>query len=256
MNRLSSVGDSSSTLLPPAHHLGSPVGPSAVAAPDFRRRRFARSLAEPYSLFGPVHYEGRYAYPLLVWFHDEGSSEAELPRLMPYVSVRNYVAGAVRGTASSGSGSQRFGWDRSAAGVSEAIDRTRQCMDAATSEYNIHERRVFLAGYGAGGTAALQVALSAPEWFAGAISIGGPAPRGNAPLRQINRARKLPLMLSYCRDGAEYPPSRVGEDLRLFHAAGFPLAVFQYPGEHDLTTIMLQDMDRWIMDRVCGGSAS
>ena len=28
--------------------------------------------------------------------------------------------------------------------------------------------------------------------------------------------------------------SRVGEDLRLFHAAGFPLAVFQYPGEHDL----------------------
>jgi phospholipase/carboxylesterase len=47
----------------------------------------------------------------------------------------------------------------------------------------------------------------------------------------------------------------VADDLRLLHSAGFSLSLRQYPGEHDLTTVMLSDLDHWLMERVCPSPA-
>jgi phospholipase/carboxylesterase len=102
---------------------------------------------------------------------------------------------------------------------------------------------------------ALRLALQHPEWFAGAVSLGGPMPMGHAPLGRVKAARGLPLMLASCRESDEYPATRVADDLRLLHSAGFSLALRQYPGEHELTTVMLSDMDRWLMERVCPSTA-
>ena len=38
----------------------------------------------------PEHYEPGYAYPLVLWFHGDGSSEAEISSVMPNISDRNY----------------------------------------------------------------------------------------------------------------------------------------------------------------------
>jgi hypothetical protein len=40
--------------------------------------------------------------------------------------------------------------------------------------------------------------------------------------------------------------------LRLLHSAGCTVALRQYPGCDEVTTDMLADMDRWLMDLVCG----
>ena len=50
-----------------------------------------------YALFAPLHYESGYAYPLIVWLHGRGNDERQLLRIMPQVSMRNYVAVAPRG---------------------------------------------------------------------------------------------------------------------------------------------------------------
>ncbi|MBA3480446.1 MAG: hypothetical protein H0T51_01395 [Pirellulales bacterium] len=223
--------------------------------PGVTSRRRDRSEAPPFSLFAPLHYERRYAYPLLVWLHGDGGSERELRQLMPHVSVRNYVAAAVRGTDPLTGTNRSFTWDQSPASIGEAAERVRQCIDAAQQRFNVHAQRVFIAGNGCGGTMALRLALKHPEWFTGAVSLGGPMPMGHAPLGRMKAARGLPLMLASCRESEEYPAARVADDLRLLHSAGFSLALRQYPGEHELTTVMLSDMDRWLMERVCPSAA-
>src|SRR5580658_5486284 len=50
-----------------------------------------------HSTFAPMHYEPGYSYPLLVWLHGAGCDERQLLRIMPLVSMRNYVAVAPRG---------------------------------------------------------------------------------------------------------------------------------------------------------------
>ena len=44
-----------------------------------------------------MHYAPGYAYPLIVWLHGSGSDERQLQRIMPLVSMQNYVAVAPRG---------------------------------------------------------------------------------------------------------------------------------------------------------------
>lgn len=207
------------------------------------------------SVFTPLHYEQGYAYPLLVWLHGDGGSERELRRVMPHVSVRNYVAVAARGAADGDADASGYSWRDSAAGAADAADDVRRSIDLAMGRYHVHQDRVFIAGYQGGGTMALRLAMSYPEWFAGAISLGGPMPSGDAPLRRVNEARHLPLMLACCRECRQYAPRRVADDLRLLHSAGFSLALRQYPGETGLTTAMLSDMDRWMMGLICPESS-
>ena len=40
----------------------------------------------------PLHYERNYAYPLVVWLHGPGDNERQLQRIMPLVSMRNFVS--------------------------------------------------------------------------------------------------------------------------------------------------------------------
>ncbi|MEM9658282.1 MAG: PHB depolymerase family esterase [Planctomycetota bacterium] len=207
------------------------------------------------SIFTPLHYEQGYAYPLLVWLHGDGGSERELRRVMPHVSVRNYVAIAARGADSNVADETSFYWQDSATGSGDAADEVRRCIDLAASRYHLHAERIFIAGYQSGGTMALRLALRYPDWFAGAASIGGAMPRGDSPLRRVNHARRLPLLLTCCRECRQYPPQRVADDLRLLHSAGFSLALRQYPGDSGLTTAMLGDLDRWLMGLICPESS-
>ncbi len=52
----------------------------------------------PCAFFAPQHYESNYAYPLFIWLHGSGDDENHLKRVMPLVSMRNYVGASLRGT--------------------------------------------------------------------------------------------------------------------------------------------------------------
>ena len=73
---------------------GPPV--ACVESGQFSSSQDADSSAQ--SWFAPLHYEANYAYPLLIWLHGGGDSERQLRRIMPHISLRNYVAVALRGT--------------------------------------------------------------------------------------------------------------------------------------------------------------
>ena len=64
--------------------------------------------------------------------------------------------------------------------------------------------------------------------------------------------RKLPLFIAQGRDAERYSIERSCDELRLFHSAGMSVTVRQYPCGDELTTNMLSDMDRWMMEIVTG----
>jgi phospholipase/carboxylesterase len=215
------------------------------------------------ALFAPMHYEPNYAYPLLVWLHGSGDDESQLKRIMPLVSMRNYVAVAPRGLrrddrqGRDDGQAERAGydWSQAVSDWSMAEQRTFDAIEVAQARFHVSTRRVFLAGYDCGGTMAFRLAMDHPERFAGVLSLCGPFPSTQMPLRRLSDARRLPLFLACGRDSRSYPTVEVCHHLRLFHSAGMNVSLRQYPCGHEIVPAMLADMDRWMMEQIATGSS-
>ncbi len=218
---------------------------SASFAPAVRSRCEQR-------FFVPHHYEPGYAYPLLVWLHGPDDDERQLDRIMPYVSLRNYVAVGPRGCCSPEPDRAGFRWQQSEDAIARAQQRVFDTIEMACRRYHIAEDRIFLAGYQCGGTMALRIGLGSPNTFAGVLSIGGRFPRRMAPLTHLHAIQYLPIFLAQGRQSSLYPPQVICEDLRLFHAARLQVMLRQYPCGDELTTQMLSDMNAWIMEQING----
>jgi len=199
--------------------------------------------------FAPIHYEPNYAYPLIVWLHGDGTNERQLLRLMPQISLRNYVGVAPRGPAAM-PGTAAFSWSACTQQLSDAEPRVFDAVEAVERRYHIARRRVFLAGADAGGTVALRMALAYPDRFAGALSFGGSFPSGGTPLSRLAAARRLPLFIAYDGDAADFAQANVDDQIRLFYTAGMQVMLRQYPPASHLGRQMLSDADRWMMDLV------
>ncbi|HUY35610.1 MAG TPA: PHB depolymerase family esterase [Pirellulales bacterium] len=206
------------------------------------------------ALFAPLHYEPNYSYPLLVWLHGPGDDENQLKRIMPLVSLRNYVAVSVRGPSQvhRAGGKPGYTWTRHRARVALADERVFDAIEMVQARFSVSSSRVFLAGFDCGGTMAFRLAMDHPRHFAGVLSLCGEFPAGRTPLRRLAEARRLPIFLTSGRDSRRYPPKAVCDHLRLFHSAGMQVALRQYPCGHEIAPAMLADMDRWIMEQLAG----
>jgi len=171
---------------------------------------------------------------------------------MRHLSTQNFVAVAPRGTRESHYDAGIYDWPQSTGSVGDADDAVTDAIDFMIDRFSIHKQRIFLVGHGDGGSMAMRLAMQRPEQFAGVASLNGGLPQGGRPLRSIKRLRSLPFLLASSREYAYYPEPQVCQDLRLLHSAGCSVSLRQYPGEDDLTTNMLADVNSWTMERVCG----
>ena len=206
-----------------------------------------------HALFAPMHYTPGYAYPLIVWLHGCGGDERQLQRVMPSVSMQNYVAVAPRGLPmpdEGETGQPCNGWLQTEEHIQQAEQRVFEVIDLAGRKFHIARKRVFLAGFDAGGTMALRIAMSHPDRFAGVLSLCGAFPAGRTPFCNLVAARRLAIFLATGRGSLQYPAAQVCEDLRLLHTAGLSITLRQYPCGHELMPQMLADVDRWIIEQI------
>lgn len=235
----------------PDHEPNRPARP-----PEFRIESglfTPRSAETSWALFAPQHYERNYAYPLIVWLHGAGDDEGQLLRVMPAISMRNYVAVAPRGVLLRNEGGDCWGWSDAPELWDEAEQRVFDAVEAARHKYHVHPGRVFAVGTGCGGTAALRIAAAWPDRFAGAASIGGPLPDAQyAPLNRWGHVRRLPVLLSVGSQSQSYPTARACDDLRLLRTAGVTSITLReyHPCETPLIPQALRDVDRWVMEHV------
>jgi phospholipase/carboxylesterase len=208
----------------------------------------AGEIESCHCLFTPKHYERNYAYPLIVWLHGPDDDERQVTRVLPHISDRNYVAVGPRGTVAGAVAG--YSWSQDVDEIERAENRVTAAIAAARRWLNISPRRIFLAGFGAGGTMAFRLALAQPQRFAGVLSIAGAFPSTSRPLARYHAARRLQVFLAAGREGRDYSEAHVCRDLRLFHAAAMSVSLRLYPCGDEVTTNMLSDMDRWIMEQV------
>ena len=201
------------------------------------------------SLFIPEHYEPRYAYPLIVWLNAHAAGEPELSKIMPLVSTRNSFGLAVTAPP--------LGDDLPGDGRCDAEQLSTLAGELAAAvrligrSYNVHTERVYLAGFESGGTAALQLVLHRPEWFAGAALLAGRLPAVGDLRGRIDRVRgKRVLMTVGVRDTVCAPKS-VLQSARLLHTAGADVSLKVCDAGHEVTPKMLSHLNGWLMDGVC-----
>jgi phospholipase/carboxylesterase len=206
-----------------------------------------------HALFAPMHYAPGYAYPLIVWLHGVGSDERQLQRIMPLVSMQNHIAVAPRGLSmpeKTESGQERYGWLQTDDHIQRAEQLVFDAVELASRKFHVAPHRVFLAGFDAGGTMAIRIAMNHPSRFAGMLSLCGAFPTGRTPFCNLVAARRLGVFLATGRGSLEYPATQVCDDLRLLHTAGLSITLRQYPCGHELMPQMLSDVDRWIIEQI------
>jgi pimeloyl-ACP methyl ester carboxylesterase len=213
-------------------------------SPRASRRNHANAAASRHSrhvvsdwtagmpVFVPQGYEAGYDYPLLVWLTDPTAIGFDLGRVMARLSLRNFVA-------------------VQAAGGSTAVWRA---IDRVGDRLSIHPRRIWLVGQAAGGTEAFRVACRHPDSFAGVVSLGGPFPLDEAIFSRIDAIRRMPMLQCCSSVAAAAGAAQIDRTLRLFHAAGAMLAMRIYPGAENCSRAMLGDVNRWLMEEICGSS--
>lgn len=181
-------------------------------------------------VFVPHGYEPAYDYPLLVWISDPLGDRVDLARVMPRLSLRNFVAVEASGGAAAA-------W---------------QAVDRVAARLSIHPRRIWLVGAKAAGTEAFRIACRHPESFAGVVSLGGSFPLDESLFARVDAIRRLPMLHCCTASAVAADADHTDRTLRLFHAAGAMLAMRIYPGTNPLARGVLADVNRWLMEETCG----
>jgi len=206
----------------------------------------------PHGLFVPENYEPNYAYPLVVWLHETGHCERNIVEVLPWISMRNYVGLALRGTqALANESSDTYGWSKSDRDRLAFQDELHASVRHLRRDYHIHSERIFLAGAGDGATMAWDLFLSRPEWFAGVAVFGGSFPWRSRPLRRFRAlSGKRVFLAADVENSADVlQAERVG---RLLHSAGLEVSARSHRPGRRLSRAMLRHLDFWIMEAIGG----
>ena len=209
----------------------------------------------PIRTFLPTGYEPKYAYPLIVFFHEQGSSEERILQLAPQVSRRNFICISLRGPEVIGltrEGQPRYGWGAETEHLDTLHEYLLRAVEQTRRTYHVHSERVFLAGVGEGATLAYRIGLSMPEKFAGVVALNGsvPRPQPDAPTFRYPEVRGLKVFMAHGRECQKTPFETARSDFRLLYSAGIEPRLVGYDSADPLHPGMLRDLNRWVVDHV------
>lgn len=230
--------------------------PNATFPVSSRRRlnETSMDLGFPHRLFVPEKYEAGYDYPLVVWLHSDASSEWELDNVMMSLSHRNYIAIAPRANQPSPHNGRRFRWGTSPSDCAKAEDLVWDCVQAATDSLSVQTHKIFLAGFGAGGTMAQWIGLKYAKQIAGVISISGSFPTATQVLSNWKHARHLPVLFAQRLGSTLCSEEELLRAVSISHQSGLRYKFCQMRAEteefesaNDLDSEMLNVANRFMM---------
>ena len=204
----------------------------------------------PNAISVPQYYEPKYAYPLIVWLQPAGCRAPDLKKIMPVLSERNYLGTVSRLAFSIGNPLQACNLGERLPGASPvpynwAQDIRRDVLHVRRN-FHVHSERIYLAGIGAGASAAIQMLLEKPEWFAGAIALDPDLELAQVSVRKVQELGDKRLFTT-----SVMPNHELTNLERLCFGAGVEVTHKNYPTELSLHRRVLLDVDRWLMSEIC-----
>ena len=205
-------------------------------------------------LFVPENYEAGYDYPLIVWLHSDASCELELDNVMAALSTRNYIAIAPRANVKCRGNGLRFRWGNSATDCAAAEDLVWDCVQAAADGLSVNTDKVFLAGFGSGGTMAQWIGLKYARQIAGVVSLSGCYPSAPRSLSNWKQARDLSVLFGQRQGSTLCSEDELMRAVRISHQSGLGYRFWQLRSEDDsvaeaneLDSTMLDAANRFMM---------
>ncbi|MCU0716134.1 MAG: PHB depolymerase family esterase [Pirellula sp.] len=212
-----------------------------------------------HQVYLPQSFTPTYDYPLVIWLHSDDSSEMELTPVMETLSEQNYIGIAPRANIRSQSQRRVFRWGDTRADYAYAEDVVWECINASLETLPVHPGRIFLAGFGRGGTLAQWIGLQYAERIAGVVSLSGPAPTIGGALSHWKNARDLPLLFAQRQGSSLCSDQCLNNAMRLAHRAALNYTFWQLQDEvdsfddsDDLSSSMLLAANRFMMSIVTG----
>ena len=217
---------------------------------DFDSADSAATSDWPVSLFVPTQYEENYAYPLMIWFHDDFSSENELDLVMNAIGDQNYCGLAIRGNKSLKE-HDAYGWSRDSlefgkVPLKQLVNVTARRLRRA---FHIHSERIFVAGSGSGADVALQLFAECPEWFAGAVIID-PACTSELHLGNQDDLRGKNVLHTVSRTSTNETLANNLNSVRLLRSSGVEIDVRVTDEPLDPCCNDARFIDSWLMSKL------
>lgn len=203
-------------------------------------------------VYVPETYEPAYAYPVIVWLHDDGDNEQKMLEWMPTVSDRNYIGLSLQAPfpeVCKETGTVGYNWSNDQAQFESLQTEVYESLCQLRKSLHVHSERIYLAGVGAGATAATRLCLSNPEWFAGIIAVDGRTPKMDRMLAKYRKMQHLRILLSGMNNEPTIHYERA-ELATLMHNAGAEVQQLDYPHGNPESLDVLLDIDRFIMQGI------
>lgn len=184
-------------------------------------------------VYVPENYEPNYAYPLIVWLRPAAAPKGRLERRMRLVSDRNYFGVSVPIAEGDCVEEQVF----------ETVARLRR-------RYHLHTERIYLVGFGAAGTRALEAGLSQPEWFGGIVAISAAFPRKKCLLARFDDLRGKRVLLGVGESDDATTAVAIADTQKLLWNAGLNVRTLECSASAESCPALLRELDRWIMQAI------
>jgi phospholipase/carboxylesterase len=198
----------------------------------------------------PSNYEPGYAYPLIVWLTGAECSQHKSLGYVSQMSPQNYVGLAVKDCLLDSSSGDLF-----VTHLANIENRIVLAVRAFRDLVNVHADRVYLAGVGAGATAAMMVALHQADWFAGAMSFGGEFPSAARLLAHRREVAGRRFWLTAAHSRMKWPETgTVATTARELVALGADVTTHLDESEQPVSRGMLRTLDDWILTGILGHS--
>jgi phospholipase/carboxylesterase len=207
-----------------------------------------------HAFYTPIHYTKNYQYPLVVYLHGPGNNEREVGQVFRHVSTRNFLAVGVGGNRAVDNAGVRFDWNDSPSAIARSEESIVKAIEAAKSRFNVHPNRIVLVGYRTGGTMALRQAMMSPDRFAAVVSIGGVMPKMQLANFDSLRLRRLPMLWQWGMSNPQFGDDQMRSDLKSAMMISARVEVRQYPTEDEMDTVVLSQLNQWLMNTVVSGT--
>jgi len=143
-----------------------------------------------------------------------------------------------------------------AAGLAESVQRVNRYLEVE-AERGISTERTVLAGFSQGGAVALSAGLRFPRQLAGLLALSTYLPfpaRLGAERSSANAG--VPVLMCH---GRMDPIVEIGMGLEAraaLEAQGYPVEWREYPMEHEVCAAELEEIGRWLTQRLAGRDGS